>query len=435
MSPRSLFGKELFLFLLLILVAVGGSSQTWRPDMSLFSYGDSVLSRKGYKAAVDSLLAVEKKFISESSGPQAKSIHYQAMMTFYSFLGDNFRSISYEEKAFPFTQAIDAGLLQEAYEIRDAGEYIIKCFGQERVILLNEAHNRGQNRAFLRSLLPALHRSGFRNIALEALSNGDKADTLLAKRGYPVKATGYYIREPAFAQLIRDALSQGFRFVPYEDTAGTFRGNPVMREQAQAENIFRFLESNPVEKLIVLAGHDHIHKKQGSSAFPRMAEILCKLSGLDIPSIDCISLKEKNTRNYESTFYRYLADTLKITKPSVILHRDTPFTAPRYRGQVNLSVYLPRTDYSLYYPDWLKESGDTFFDLVLQTDTSLAGSLLQVYRATEWDDERSEAIPVIQLTLPEKRKEFRLYLKKGRYYVFVCGDNDRILFKKDFQIE
>src|SRR5258708_7164866 len=65
-------------------------------------------------------------------------------------------------------------------------------------------------------------------------------DATLQTRGYPTLSTGYYTAEPVYADLIRIALTIGYKVTPYEIEYSPFQqtDNPVpamnVREQEQA---------------------------------------------------------------------------------------------------------------------------------------------------------------------------------------------------------
>ncbi|QWT19798.1 hypothetical protein KPL74_18885 [Bacillus sp. NP157] len=152
--------------------------------------------------------------------------------------------------------------------------------GDARVVVINEAHIEPATRATVIALLPALRKMGFRHIALEALVTG-KAEAL-GKRGYAHDDTeaAVYLREPVFAELIREAAAQGFDFVAYDQPEAANGG----REAASAALLKAWLDAHPGEKLLVQVGYAHVRREQGW-----LAERLSKLPGLAMVTIDQVS--------------------------------------------------------------------------------------------------------------------------------------------------
>src|SRR4029450_7978201 len=93
-------------------------------------------------------------------------------------------------------------------------------------------------------------------------------DKTLQTRGYPTLKTGGYTAEPVYADLVRTALSLGYKVTPYEceDSPYPQNDNPIeamnVREQGQAKNLKeRILDNDSNAKIIVHAGFSHIYKK------------------------------------------------------------------------------------------------------------------------------------------------------------------------------
>lgn len=98
------------------------------------------------------------------------------------------------------------------YELQPAKKYIVEKAKSEKIIIINEAHNQPLHRVFTTTLLNELYALGFRYCAIEALSE----DSLLNIDKYPKWTTGYYSAEPQFGNLIREALSIGYKLIAYE---------------------------------------------------------------------------------------------------------------------------------------------------------------------------------------------------------------------------
>jgi|GEM_PF-741260 len=399
----------------------------------LFILGDSILKNKGIKTAYDSLKAL-KSFYTENNDFQSKSYYYQILGTLASFAEDNLLSLESESFAYPKSKTQRVRIVQS--KIIPAKDYIISKFGSESAIMINEAHNRGQNRDFARQLLPELYKKGFRYLCVEGLNN--QTDSQLNSRGFPIFSTGYYVKESAFGQLVRDALKLGFKLIAYEyiDTS-VYNPNVSwieglnIREEGQTKNILSIFKEDTKAKLLIYAGYGHIEKKSNDE-WVRMGQRLCKALDRNIPSIDCTLMKEDFDLSKENNHYSFAVDSFKYTKPFVLVQNDTPFVDISMKGKVDLNVFLPRTNYDLGYPDWLKETDDTYYTLKLPENCDDA--YLQVYKANEWNQVKKEAIPVMQFTIQKDRPEYKLYLRKGDYKLFI-SKNNKNLVDKDFKVE
>ena len=392
----------------------------------LFILGDSILKTNGIKAAYDTLKAL-KIFYTENNDFQSKSYYYQILGTFASFAGDNLLSLESESFAYPKSKTERICITNST--ILNAKDYITSKFGNESVIMINEAHNRGQNRDFGRQLFLELYKQGFRYLCVEGLNIQN--DSILNFRGFPIFSTGNYVKESAYGQLIRDALRLGVKLVAYEyiDTSAYnpniswFEGLNI-REEGQAKNILTILKEDPKAKLLIYAGYGHIEKKS-NDGWIRMGQRLCKALNRNIPSIDCTLMKEDFDLSKENSYYSFAMDSFKSDKPFVLIQNDTPFVDSSMKGKVDFNVFMPRTNYDLGYPDWLKETDDTYYTLKIPKNCDDA--YLQVYKINEWKEVKKEAIPVMQFTLQKDRPEYKLYLRKGEYKVFISKNNRNIV--------
>ncbi|MCG2461616.1 hypothetical protein K8352_12720 [Flavobacteriaceae bacterium F89] len=75
-----------------------------------------------------------------------------------------------------------------------AEEYILQKTKDYQILIINETHHNSRHRFFTKSLLKGLFDNAYRNLGLEALTNGKDKDTLLNNRGYPVQGSILKIR-------------------------------------------------------------------------------------------------------------------------------------------------------------------------------------------------------------------------------------------------
>lgn len=126
---------------------------------------------------------------------------------------------------------------------KPAISYLAERAKAHHFTLINEAHYNSQHRAFTKELLKPLWEEGYRYLALEALGYEDNG---LHERGYPILASGYYLKDSNFGNLVREALQVGYTLVAYE-TQNKHDGTP--RDRDQATNIFESdMEKGPERK-------------------------------------------------------------------------------------------------------------------------------------------------------------------------------------------
>lgn len=154
-------------------------------------------------------------------------------------------------------------------------QWLVAHAGKFDLVMINEAHNQPMSRALIYQMLPVMRRLGFSLLALEALPD-DATTAWINQHGYvPEDADyGFYLREPIEAAVVRKARQLGFSLANYDVFS-------KQRERDEANNLARILKEHPGQKVLVVAGYDHIRRMDG-----RMAELLPKLYDKPFLSID-----------------------------------------------------------------------------------------------------------------------------------------------------
>ena len=389
------------------------------PD-DIFKIAQEAFKEYGYIGAVETLLEYEKT-VEKKGAPQQKTMFYQALMTYNSFLGDNKKSLAYMDKAFGGKPPMVSDSVFMESKAVDAVTYIVQHMGNQRVVMLNEAHNCGQHRAFLREILRGCYEKGFRYLALEDLS-----DDSINIRGYPLRsASGFYNNEPTFSQALREAHHLGFKLVGYEPEAE----DQFAREKGQDENIWQVLKNDPAAKVLVWAGHGHIHEHHA----PLMGSLFKEMSGIDPLTIETTQMREHSEEVFESGYYRAALKKWQMKKPFVVLHQDSVFVTPNMKGVVDMQVFFPRTDYTNDYPNWMGNSENTSYDLTLDKD-HFKGKLLKVFLRNEYQKEVERAVPVMNIPL-NRIGNFTLFLKPEKYVAVIRDNRNWEFFYKEFEIK
>jgi len=218
---------------------------------NLYNYADSIGRCCNYFNAIDSVLKHKDEYINDSATFQTKSFYYQVLKDIYSLIAD------YESSIYYVALALNAKYkyvdTNEYINLKfiPAKEYVVTNIKNVRAILFNEAHNRPDTRYFITSILKDLKENGFTHLAIEGLSH---SDTNLINRKFPIIESGYYIYEPIFSNLIREALTLEFLVVPYDDTTSTsndldFYEGLNKRDKYQAYNLKNILDKSKNNKI------------------------------------------------------------------------------------------------------------------------------------------------------------------------------------------
>jgi hypothetical protein len=288
----------------------------------------------------------------------------------------------------------------------DAIAAIVERAKRARVVILNEDHAVPRDRAFGLDVARALRPLGFDVLAVETLHNDADAKASAARMqalirdGYPHRDTGVYLRDPIFADFIRQSLALGYRPVAYEATdfsgGGDSDARIATREQAQADYIIgRALRAYPNSKLFIYVGWSHAteNPKQDRPSGPParwMAARLKALTGIDPLTIDQTLLNDTGGGN--RVLHAIVADRLN-GRSAVMMSKGKPLVVGNYAGLVDLQIAHPGTVRIDGRPDWLRALGRTPVVIPAGLLPKTGTRLVQAFIASEGKD----AIPVDQV--------------------------------------
>lgn len=242
----------------------------------------------------------------------------------------------------------------------DAIEAIVAQARTRRVVILNEAHHVPMHRAFAMRVAAALRKIGYTYLACETFS-GDGAG--VPAPGQVTTATGFYTREPTFANFVNAALADGWKLVPYDVIKPLQPGQDWMdsirqREQGEADNLAaRIFEKDKDAKVFIYAGYSHAFKSVPGATgdIDWMAERLRRATGLDILSVDQTDFYAHPDRAAEHPLYAGLLAALPVTAPVVLRAPDGHYAVPGHaKGRVDMQVIYPRYAVHDGRPDWLR---------------------------------------------------------------------------------
>lgn len=311
--------------------------------------------------------------------------------------------------------------IQSKYKIVSAIDYIEKQSKVNKIIIINEAHHNSSHRVFTKLLLQKLYNNGYKNLGLEALGNGKYLDSLLNERKYPIQKTGYYIKDPQFGNLVRDALEIGYDLFTYENMG---KGNGKPREIEQAKNIKKVIDSKPNEKFLIHCGFDHALEGTHNYWEKAMAGRLMEYTGINPLTINQVIYSEKS----KPEFNHPILKALNIKESSIILDKDNnPLRYERGEAWTDIAVFHPNTEYVDNRPNWLFENGNENISITL-TDIEIEFPVMVL--AFKKGEDINLAVPIDITEVENKTDNCNLGLKKGTYEIVVTNGKKSVKFEQ-----
>lgn len=296
----------------------------------------------------------------------------------------------------------------------DARRYILKRSKNERIIVINEAHNNSRHRNFTASLLEGLYKNGYRYLGLEALW----VDSIVNQRKFVVWEDGFYTREPEFGNLITEAIRLGFTVFGYEAD----NKNGEEREQEQVRNIMDFMSSHTEGKYVIHCGYAHAYENEisywgGKAMALRLKEGL----GTELFTINQTLCAEGSLPIvYDRS--ENVPIVLKTKKDGSIFHGLTD-------PQTDLCIVYPKTDYVQDRPVWQAYRRKHY---TIDTDTlTCAPVLVTAYRKGEYDQKGVPA-DIIEINAP--KQEAILFLFPGEYEIIFQNRRYEIIARYPISI-
>lgn len=315
--------------------------------------------------------------------------------------------------------------INENYKIVPANDFIIQQSKSKRVIIINEAHHFSSHRVFTQSLLHDLYKQGYRNLGVEALSNGTKFDENLNNRNYAIQESGYYTQDPNFGNMLRTALELGYNVFAYEQT-GNLNGKE--REITQAKNIQKVMSEKPNEKFLIYCGFDHALEGEHRSWEKAMAGRLKEFTGIDPLTINQVKYSERYNRNFNQP----LLKALNIEEPSILI--DSNNNAVKYKKRnawSDIAVLHPNTEYEKERPQWLIKSESKLVEVKNENFEIDYPIMALAYKKGE---NIRKAIPVDIVELQTKSDKSYFVLDKGYYNIVVDNQKDQS-FKYEIEVK
>ncbi|HJP99122.1 MAG TPA: hypothetical protein VJ862_11215 [Rhodanobacteraceae bacterium] len=430
------------LLLAMIQVAAAQQPSAWQEQqLDAISKSDAIMKRVGHYKGLLAQYQVMRRAYAADSEPAFRTIFGQYLSWYQTFIGDyKDAETAFSIPQLPLRDDTPSPLTIPGEHPVQAATYIPELAKNYRVVFLNEAHNLALTRTLTVRLLRRLREEGFNTFAVETLDRKDMA--ALAKRGYPTVVSGYYTREPIYAEMVRTALTLGYKVVAYE-ADGDRTGDA--REAQQAENLWKILKDDPAARLVVNAGYEHIQKLGKFLGVQSMAEHFVEDSGIVPLSVEQTILIPHQDRSMDHPDYDAIINAVHTTQPIVFLGKNgKPWSL---RPGYDVSVVFPEEHFRLGRPTWLSLLG---IRVAYPVHGTVCRGHYPCMVSARYDDERDDAIPADRMVL-EPISEMtidgirvtsgevstlrgELYLRPGRYRLFATDQNGALLMRQTISV-
>jgi hypothetical protein len=423
---------------------VAQSAAEWQAEqLAAAAKSDKIMDQaNAHKGLLTQYQLMRQAYFSDKS-PAFRMIFGQYLSWYESFVGDYPAAVSSFSIGQP-AQPDDSPspLTEPGYVARPALDAIPELAKNYRIVLLNEAHNVALTRSLTVPLLARLRQEGFDYFAAETLYQDD---TALQSRGYPIGKSGFYTREPVYAEMVRTALKLGFKVIPYESDSDADEADK--RETAQASNLYeKVFKHDPQARLVVNAGFSHIVKSGPYLGGSSMAEHLYKLSGLPMLSVEQTMLYPHPTHDGDHPYYTAVMQTLRPQAPIVFVNAaGKPWSL---RPGYDVSVFFPPVKLVHDRPTWLSLGGLRRPYFVNANNCRMHYPCMAEAR---YSDEGADAIPADRVVLDQAPlllsasrvpvfsssqdvPSSDLYLRPGKYLLSLVDANDEVLYQQDIVV-
>lgn len=384
-----------------------------------------------YYAAVKSLEALENNY---KSNPLLKSFYYDFFSTVLASAGAYKKALEVRDLMNgtvnnPSRITLDLN----KFKAYNAISEIEKIADKNRAIFINEAHHVPQHRAFTHQLLKKLYDKGFRYFAAETLT---EADTKKLENQNTIHS---YINEPEYANLVRAAISIGYKIISYEQVNALYVNansskeeqmkSIMAREEAQAKNLKeKIFDKDKNAKVLVHAGYDHILEKE-HFGFKMMAAKFKEITGINPFTIDQVGLMEKGNFELSDVNYKHIIKELNPNDYIVLKNsKNEYFKTEDKIGKVDMQLVHPKTIYLNGRPNWKTLRSKRKLKIVSLTN-SLKEGMAEVFLKND-----SSNIPVDRIYLNSKLKTLHFYIPKGDYDIRVTDKNGKIQLEKTLNV-
>jgi hypothetical protein len=316
------------------------------------------------------------------------------------------------DSAAQFAQVADA-------HAEDAIKAIVEQARSKQVVLINEAHHVPMHRAFAQKLAAELRKIGYSYLACETFFSLE-GDMSGSAPGQVTTRTGYYTKDPVFAEFVNSALADGWKLVSYEpameSTETDFRKRQDEREQGEARNLVeRILARDKNARVLVYVGYGHLQKMRPgrTDGLVLMGEYLRRMSGVATLHVDQRAFHAHPDRADEGPLYPLLLDKFPSREPFVLRSPDGSFPVlAGWQGTVDMQVIFPRYAMRDGRPEWLQTlAGRAPREIPSALLPKQGRRVIKAFRTTD----RPDAIPADVVLVEAGRPAPKLMLPTGEF--------------------
>jgi hypothetical protein len=307
------------------------------------------------------------------------------------------------------------------YNPVNAIKEIIKEANKHQIVIINEAHFSAQNRVFSQLVLEKLKTKGFETLFVEGLfsEKSTKADQFLNERQYPLIASGYYMNEPQYGNMIRKALQLNYKVLPYEFIPNDSIKKPMerwsAREKGQANNILKYLEKHPKAKIIIHCGYGHLAEKMHKGNLGMMGAVLKQKSGLNPFTIKQTSWLETFSNKTKDPYRKRIEKN--PPREVSVFKNDKGLLFSSDKENYDVQVYFPKTEYINGRPNWLMMIKERKYVKIPYEKIKINFPyLVFAYHANE-DLEKASPADIIEIKNKNDLKS--LVLENGNYQLII----------------
>jgi len=412
-------GRRAFVLAWTCLCALGLGAQNSdddKKDEVALSASEAALDKGHYLAAQESL--APRAF--DPQGKPRDGMAYMNWSLFQSFITNEPAPGARAWSPSP-PSAREAAAIAHA-RLADPIAEIVRRARATRIVILNEDHWVPRDRAFALQVARALRPLGYDVLAAETFQTSPQPDfaeemrAKLERDGYPRRFSGYYTKDPVFADFVRQALHLGYRPALYEATNYVPNSTPydsiVRRDQQEAENLLAHaLKAYPRSKILVYVGFHHATEAPMKFGDGReiewMATRLKRMSGIDPLTIDQTALSPLSSGN--PALYALVAPHLR-GRPAMLMADGVPLVVGEYAGKVDLQVAHPVAARIDGRPDWLRSMGRRPVAVPAYLIPRKGTRLIKAYIAAEAE----HAVPVDQVLITAGKPLPKLMLPRER---------------------
>lgn len=318
--------------------------------------------------------------------------------------------------------------LPKSYRAENALRVIEREARKTSLVIWGEEHHLPQTRSLYEPLLRTLWRQGYRYLAAEAF-----ADELMnAEIKYPDYQSGYYIRDPVFANAIRTAISLGYKLIAYDTQERGPSGDDSFRDRTQAERIkSRIFDHDPQAKVFVIAGRGHASEETALGGWTPMASVLKRLTGINPLTLYAPRMSQRLTPEEEDPSHRFATSHGLVKEPTIFVNRSDGRLLGSDRGDLDAYIFWPRIKVKDGRPDWMvRELGRKAAEIPPRLLNGRGMRLVQAFK----EGEPASAIPIDQVIINDQKDRKVLMLPKGKFWLRTVDRDSKVIAETSLSV-